>query len=320
MLRWLRVMSHPDGGVAFFNDFALGIAPEVKELAAHAQTVGVDAPDEPLSDIEVLRNSGYIRLQTECAVVIAEVAEIGPDYLPGHAHADTLSFELSLHGRRVLVNGGTSTYEANAERILQRGTAMHNTVQVDGVDSSEVSGSYRVARRARPLDVTWGRKGASLWIEAAHDGYRRLRGAVTHRRHWTLDDSALSIADARTGQFDSAVAAFRFAPGLEPSSNGDVAVPDGSDLRWCSQGGSNVTVNSSTWHPRFGVSEPCALVLIPFGMHDLQTTITWSRVQEICKTFLLSRFGNRRKGPIVRSGQNPACRKMKSGCRQHDNK
>ena len=279
MLRWLRVMSHPDGGVAFFNDSALGIASDVKELADYARILDVDVLDEPLSDIEVLGDSGYIRLQTECAVVIADVAEIGPDYLPGHAHADTLSFELSLYGRRVLVNGGTSTYETNAERMQQRGTAMHNTVQVDGVDSSEVWGSFRVARRARPLDVAWGRKGASLWIEAAHDGYRRLRGAVTHRRRWTLDDSGLSIADALTGRFDSAVAAFRFAPGLDPSSNGDVAMPDGLGLHWCSQGGANVSVTASTWHPRFGVSEPCALVLVPFDLHDLQTTFAWrSRV------------------------------------------
>jgi hypothetical protein len=33
-------------------------------------------------------------------VLILDVAPVGPDYLPGHAHADTLSFELSLFGQR----------------------------------------------------------------------------------------------------------------------------------------------------------------------------------------------------------------------------
>ena len=71
-------------------------------------------------------------------VAMLDVGPIGPDYLPGHAHADTLSFELSLHGRRVLVNSGTSVYGIGAERLRQRGTAAHNTLTVDGADSSEV--------------------------------------------------------------------------------------------------------------------------------------------------------------------------------------
>ena len=81
-------------------------------------------------------------------MALLDVAPVGPDYLPGHAHADTLSFELSLFGQRVLVNSGTSQYEAGPERSRQRGTAAHNTVIVDGHDSSEVWAGFRVARRA----------------------------------------------------------------------------------------------------------------------------------------------------------------------------
>jgi heparinase II/III-like protein len=66
--------------------------------------------------------------------MIADVGEIGPDHLRRHAHADTLSFELSLRGQRVLVNAGTSTYEVTADRLRQRGTAAHNTVVVDGIE------------------------------------------------------------------------------------------------------------------------------------------------------------------------------------------
>ena len=45
-----------------------------------------------------------------------DVALIGPNYQPGHAHADVLSFELSLFGQRLLVNIGTSEY-----RLTQSG-------------------------------------------------------------------------------------------------------------------------------------------------------------------------------------------------------
>ncbi len=62
----------------------------------------------------------------------------GPDYLPGHAHADTLSFELSLFGQRVIVNSGTSVFGIGEQRQLERGAAAHSTVVVDGENSSEV--------------------------------------------------------------------------------------------------------------------------------------------------------------------------------------
>ncbi len=51
------------------------------------------------------------------AYLVCDCANVGPDYLPGHAHADTLSFELSLDGRRLFVNSGTSVYGIGPERI-----------------------------------------------------------------------------------------------------------------------------------------------------------------------------------------------------------
>src|SRR5258707_12230331 len=151
MRRWLRVMTHPDGGILFFNDAAFDVAPALAALTEYAAALGVACDLAPLADIEALTGSGYVRLQIGPAVMVADVGEIGPDHLPGHAHADTLSFELSLRGQRVLVNTGTSTYEVSAERLRQRGTAAHNTVMVDGADSSEGWGSFRVGRRVRPL-------------------------------------------------------------------------------------------------------------------------------------------------------------------------
>jgi len=102
---------------SFFNDAAFDIAPTLAALTEYAAALGVACDMAPLADIEALTGSGYVRLQIGPAVMIADVGEIGPDHLPGHAHADTLSFELSLRGQRVLVNGGTSTYEVGAERL-----------------------------------------------------------------------------------------------------------------------------------------------------------------------------------------------------------
>lgn len=264
MLRWLRVMTHPDGGIAFFNDAALGIAPDLAALQACARSLGLPADDAPLGDIEALPQSGYVRLQAGPALLIADVAPIGPDYLPGHAHADTLSFELSLHGARALVNSGTSTYEADAERLRQRGTAAHNTVVVDGTDSSEVWSSFRVARRARPRDAQWGRDpDGTLWIGACHDGYLRLPGRVVHRREWRMTATGLRVVDHLAGRPRSAEARFHLHPAVEPA---DV----GADL-------SALRVEPSTWHPRFGVSVANRVLVADFAGRDrLETVFRWT--------------------------------------------
>ncbi|WP_413889259.1 heparinase II/III family protein [Candidatus Aalborgicola defluviihabitans] len=72
-----------------------------------------------------------------------DVAPVGPAYLPGHAHADTLSFELSVSGQRVVVNGGTSRYGLGPLRLRERETAAHSTVEVAKQSSSEVWGGFR---------------------------------------------------------------------------------------------------------------------------------------------------------------------------------
>ena len=44
--------------------------------------------------------------------------------MPGHSHAETLSFEASFKGERFIVNSGISSYEKNKKRIYQRSTKL----------------------------------------------------------------------------------------------------------------------------------------------------------------------------------------------------
>ena len=39
--------------------------------------------------------SGYVSVDPPPFFLICDVAPVGPDHLPAHAHADTLSFEMS---------------------------------------------------------------------------------------------------------------------------------------------------------------------------------------------------------------------------------
>ncbi len=278
MLRWLAAMTHPDGSLARFNDCAAGIAPDLAALTRYATQLRITAPTAPDAALIALPASGYVRLQLGPAVLLADVGAVGPDHQPGHAHADTLACELSLHGQRLLVNAGTSTYAPGALRAWQRGTEAHNTVSVDGEDSSEVWAAFRVARRARVHDVAWGQDEDGLWLAASHDGYQRLPGRVTHRRRWRLQPGSLHIQDRLEGRFDEAVARLRLAPGTlveqQGSHHGHI-VHAGKALAWHAGAVKQVRIQDSHCYPAFGQRQACKVLELVLAPGDNRFEIQW---------------------------------------------
>jgi uncharacterized heparinase superfamily protein len=278
MLRWLAAMTHPDGEIALFNDAALNIAPRLTDLEAYARALDIELASLETASMQDLADSGYVRMQIGPAVLIADAGMIGPDYIPGHAHADTLSFELSLFGRRVVVDSGTSCYEASAERLRQRGTAAHNTVQIDGEDSSEVWGSFRVARRARPFDRTLDRDDSGLTLACAHDGYRRLPGKPAHRRHWHLAANHLTVQDTVEGPYRQAVARYHFHPDvrvdIKSDGRGLLYLPDGTVATWKISGG-HANLSTSSYHPEFNISLPCQCLEIAVDNGECTVEFAW---------------------------------------------
>ena len=222
MLRWLQVMIHPDGEVAFFNDSVVGQAPCYAHLHQMAAALGiVDGEISPLGDADLVA-SGYARLQRGGMMLLLDLAAIGADSQPGHAHADTLSFECSLHGRRLIVNSGIDRYGCDAQRQWQRSTAAHSTVEVDGADSSEVWGGFRVARRASVVDRGVSARGEAARAWGAHDGYCRLQGVGLHRREWSLRDGQIAIHDTVDGDGrHRLVSRFYLHPEITPEVDGD---------------------------------------------------------------------------------------------------
>lgn len=232
MLAWLDAMSHPDGEIGFFNDAAFGIARTRQELSAYGALFAVALPHDA-SALRWLAASGYARLQSGPFAVIFDAAEIGPSYLPGHGHADVLSLEVSLDGKRLLTNGGTSSYDVGPVRAEERSTAAHATLEIDGHNSSEVWSSFRVGRRAHPLDVAAAEVSGEVSATASHDGYRWLPGEPIHRRRVVLSPASLSIHDSVTGDGEHAVVA-RFP--LHPSVTIVAEEPEGWQLELAGSG------------------------------------------------------------------------------------
>lgn len=276
MRAWLATMCHPDGEISLFNDAAFGITPVPAELERYARELALEMPSYSLEAVTHLAQSGYIRAVQGEMVALLDVAPIGPDYLPGHAHADTLSFELSLFGERVLVNSGTSCYGLSAERSRQRETAAHNTVVVDGQSSSEVWAGFRVARRARPIDLKIACK-ERVEIVCSHDGYyHRLPGRPIHTRKWQFDPASLVIEDHVSGHFDHAAARFHIHPAITVSASsngitGSLGLTNGRKLTWQVALG-ELMLEETTYHPYFGISEPshCLVLRLQNGISRIQ--------------------------------------------------
>lgn len=277
MARWLACMCHPDGDISFFNDSAFAVAPTPEELDAYTNRLGIER-DDCRERLAVLSPSGYVRMADSASVILIDAAPVGPDYQPGHAHADTLSFEWSLDGRRLVVNSGTSVYGIGKERHRQRGTAAHSTVTVDGEDSSEVWSSFRVARRARPFGFEATDNGNAIEVKCSHDGYRRLSGSPVHTRRWQLEVGRLQVTDTVTSGAGRAVARFPIHPDVtvsEQFDGGVVLTAEGMRTVHMRSDGGTVRVVDGTWHPRFGVSLSNRHVEVSLESETCDTSFTW---------------------------------------------
>ena len=271
MLCWLQTMSHPDEKIAFFNDSAFGIAPETPELRNYAAALGFEQSKKLLNGVMWLSASGYARIEREHAVLIADMAEVGARYIPGHAHADTLSFELSLFNQRVFVNSGTSEYGVSVERLRQRGTAAHNTVLVDKKNSSEIWSGFRVGRRAYVANISIEEEQDTLLAAGSQDGYQRLYNGPIHSRVWKLGNNSLTIEDELS--IDSkAEARYHLHPAVQIFMKERLLLPNGNEVHFSC---GDYRVETCTWHPEFGSSVNNYCIIIPVIDKRAKLCLSW---------------------------------------------
>ncbi|SUS08806.1 conserved hypothetical protein [uncultured Defluviicoccus sp.] len=214
-IAFLDGIIHPDGDIPLFNDSAFGIAPHPRALKTYAAAIlwegGVGMADERSLRVSAFADSGYFVCRHGQDHLIVDCGAIGPDYQPGHAHCDLLSFELSLNGERAIVDSGVSGYDGDPLRAFVRSTAAHNTVQVDGVEQSEMWGTFRVGRRARPLFARIEqRSDGEIVFEGTHDGYAHLPQRVIHYRRivYRPADRLWTIIDQLEGDGEATIEAF----------------------------------------------------------------------------------------------------------------
>lgn len=180
MCEWLLSVMYEDGSLPHFNDSTDGIAIKPLDLLDYAKSLRLNFTPNKLID------SGYRRFKNRNFDVIVKAGNIGPDYIPGHAHADSLSFECRVNNQPFIVDPGISTYEKNEIRQRERSTSSHNTVNVNGRNSSEVWDGFRVGKRAKSI-ISQENKTS---LSAFHNGF-----AQTYSRTFLFSETVFTITE-----------------------------------------------------------------------------------------------------------------------------
>jgi uncharacterized heparinase superfamily protein len=278
MLSALDAMCHPDGDIALLNDAAFAIYNTPAELHTYA-SIPATSETGPFA----LPDAGYFgACGDDGSYVVCDAGAIGPDYIPGHAHGDTFSFELSLRGHRVVVDSGVYDYVPSEMRSYCRSTAAHNTVEIDGCDQCEFWGAFRVARRGYPRNVRWEPGADGFTLSGYHTGYRRLSGSPEHHRTlaWSAAENRLQVSDRVTASRPvTAVSRLHLHPLCEVEWVKDcdalVRFPGGAFLVAFTSPG-RLAREDSFYCPEFGRKEPTTTLAFTFEGKEAEGSFTVS--------------------------------------------
>jgi len=274
LLGSLTRLVHPDGDYALLNDCALGVAPTCGALMQRfiaGRYPGMENLEARLGTW-ALADAGYFGWRDgDGTCLVFDSGPIGPDHQPGHGHADALSFELSRRGMRAIADTGVFTYNPCPVRQYDRGTAAHNTIQVDGRDQSELWESFRCARRISIRSAGTGFRDGGLELHGSYGGPGRSGQTVIHTRSIRIEPPVIGFRDELTAPGrHQAVLRVHLAPGLtcSPEPDGWKAAAGSEALARVSGRGFSFDATTTPYHPRFGVEIDRPALSAAFGFHD----------------------------------------------------
>jgi uncharacterized heparinase superfamily protein len=267
MASWLQAMTHPDGGIALFNDAALDVYPRTADLLSWLAGIGLDSPPScsPADGPPDLSPSGYFSARNDRGdVLFMDVGEIGPTYQPGHAHADFLAIELSLASSRFVVDGGNHDYEPGADRQWARSVQAHSTIFIDGQEPLELWSTFRVGRRGKPTLVGHrGEADGTQLFTGSHTGYQHLPGNPRPRREvlWTARGLVYLRDSVHSNRISNCTSQLRIdgAWQLETVADDRLSFTRDGQRAWVLAGGP-IERSPCQWFPHFGVRRGALLL------------------------------------------------------------
>lgn len=224
----------PAGAVAF-SDPLLKCVGASEELLWLFGEQGLSAFDALPENAEETRSAsfpdaGVHILRHKDLYLCFSATDAGLNGRGSHAHNDVLSIEVSACGRAFIVDPGAFVYTGDlSARHKFRSTAFHSTIQVDDEEQNTtyVNTPFVIGDEAQPAVTLWETGAEFDRVIAEHNGYRRSRNPVTHRRSvtfnknerwWLIDDELIG-----NGENNLSIR-FHFDAGLDVTNNKDGVV------------------------------------------------------------------------------------------------
>lgn len=238
----------------------------------------------PLPASTALKTSGFY-VMASCHALPGQPHEALPQQLvidagpqgtgnSGHGHADALSVQLNTGGVPWLIDPGSFRYiSSGRDRDLFRGTAAHNTLQVDGLSQAEPLGPFAWGALPNVRAEHWSASDEFDLFLGSHDGYYRLPQPVLHWRwifhlkphFWLVRDVAEGVGEHEFEIF------WHFAPSLAPSYTppGFTMLPESSEHEKTPCGLAVLPVEGHGWaqefrrsrfSPAYGIEQPAPAI------------------------------------------------------------
>jgi uncharacterized heparinase superfamily protein len=251
MMKWYKDILHVDYQIPFFNDSCLDNTASYDQIIKLYREIDTNNEEIKTSDTVKLSDaSGYFIYKKKDISFIMNVGEIKKKQQPGHSHADLNSFELAVHGIRVFVNTGISTYENNYRRKFERSTKAHNTLEINNRNSSDVWASFRVGKKAkikyRNLSYN---ENSDCEIECSHNGYTSLFNNIIHTRKCTIMKKKLIIEDSVNKKCKNAIVRLYLHPDIKFINN-KLILPNNKTLS-INFGDNKINITDSHWSRSF---------------------------------------------------------------------
>jgi uncharacterized heparinase superfamily protein len=229
--------------------------------------------------IGYLSASLLFRLSAGKALLFMDGGAPAPPGLDRFAHAGTVGFEFSWGKERLIVNCGAAPAHGGSWRDALRSTAAHSTLTIADVSSSEIRDAG-LGRRPAHVNAERQDMAGVHWLEANHDGWSKLFGAVHHRRLGLSEtgDELLGEDLIEAAQPQPFTIRFHLHPNVTASLQQDneavlLRTPGGLGFRLRAEG-APISVEESVY---FGHAEPRrAEQVVLSGHQDGPQHVKWS--------------------------------------------
>ena len=268
----VRFFRHGDGGLCLFNDSNEGENWLIDVALSRSEARGKPLASAP--------HTGFERVAVNRTLVVMDTGTVPQPRFDCHAHAGTLSFELSVGKDRMIVNCGAYIGGRRDWRMAQRRTAAHSTVTINDHDSSEILPGALIGERPRSVAAERVEADGNIWIDARLTGYAGIPESIHQRRLYvTATGGDLRGEDTLSGCGNQPISVrFHLHPSVKASSVQDggsvlLRLPSGG-WRFRATGG-ETSLQESVYLGVAGEAKRCEQIVVSAATQGGHAQIKW---------------------------------------------